>query len=132
MKLTQMALDFHTAMDVPVLKKPTIPNKERCRLRQDLVTEECSELCRAIDKRNLVEIADGIADLLYVTIGTALEFGLTECLGDIITEVHRSNMSKLVDGKPIKREDGKVLKPDTYSPADLAPIIKRFLDSTQE
>ena len=123
-----MVLDFHNAMDVPAYSKPVLASAERGELRKKLVKEEVSELCEAIDKGDLVAIADGLADSMYVIIGTAWEYGLGECLGKVFAEVHRSNMTKIdpETGKPIKREDGKVIKPATYSPANISPIIAKF------
>lgn len=116
--------EFHMRMGVPVMMHPGIPDRSRCRLRQDLMAEEMKELMHAIDERNLTEIADGLADVLYVVYGTALEFGMGDILPAIFAEVHRSNMSKInPDGTVTKREDGKVIKPDTYSPADIARIL---------
>lgn len=128
MKMTQMVLEFHVAMDVPYYDTPVIPDRMRCRLRQDLMQEEISELNKAIDQRDIIEIADGLADTLYVVLGTAWEFGLAHCLGEVFYEVHRSNMTKIdpVTKKPNKRNDGKVMKPPTYSPANLVPIIQKF------
>lgn len=85
--------------------------------------EELEELEKALVQGNLIEIADGIADLLYVVYGTAVECGLD--MEPIYKEVHRSNMSK-VGGH--KNEFGKWIKPDTYSPADLKPIIERQMN----
>jgi predicted HAD superfamily Cof-like phosphohydrolase len=127
MKMTQAVLEFHQVMDCPVYSLPSLPETKRCELRKALMKEELAELCEAIDKGDLVKIADGLADLYYVVTGTAWEFGLAECMGDIFAEVHRSNMSKIdpQTGKPIFREDGKVIKPPTYSPANLTPIIQK-------
>ena len=70
----------------------------------------------------MVEVADALTDLLYVVYGAGHAFGID--LDECFHEVHRSNLSKLgTDFKPIKREDGKVLKPDTYSPPDLKTVL---------
>ena len=70
----------------------------------------------------MVEIADALGDLLYVVYGAGHAFGID--LDECFKEFHASNMSKLgPDGKPIKREDGKVLKPDTFFPPDLKSIL---------
>jgi predicted HAD superfamily Cof-like phosphohydrolase len=92
-------------------------------LRNELIREEFAEYQRAAQNGDLVGIADALADLAYVVIGTAVAHGLTQF--PEIFEVHRSNMSQLgSDGRPIIREDGKVLKGDRYSPPDLAPLIE--------
>ena len=85
-------------------------------LRYELIREELEELREGLDKRDIVEIADALTDLLYVVYGAGHSFGIN--LDECFEEVHNSNMSKLgADGKPIYREDGKVLKgPDYWKP----------------
>ena len=89
----------------------------------DLVREEFYELSYAFKKFDMVETADACADLIWVIEGLCHSLGIP--LQKVWDEVARSNMSKTVDGKLLKREDGKVLKPDTYSP----PNIKTIIDS---
>lgn len=100
--------------------KPTIVSAEVMKLRLDLIDEERGELLLAMLKWNTVESYDAILDLLYVVIGTAVAMGLD--LEPGWNEVHRSNMSKFIDGH--KRADGKWIKGPSYSPADLAPIVE--------
>ena len=91
-------------------------------LRYDLIDEELKELRQALDERNLVEVADALTDLLYVVYGAGHSFGIP--LDKCFEEVHNSNMSKLgADGKPIYREDGKVLKGPNYWNPDLKKVI---------
>ncbi len=108
--------EFHETYNVPILPYPMFPTNDRIGLRISLIKEEIGELLIAIEQMNLVETADGIADAIVVLIGTALEFGIP--LDKIMAEVHASNMSKLgEDGKPVIREDGKVLKgPNFFKP----------------
>lgn len=92
-------------------------------LRCELILEEFREYVEAVAENDLVAIADALADLAYVVIGTAVAHGLTR-FGDIFDEVHRSNLSKLGgDGKPVLRADGKVMKSDRYTPPRLEPLI---------
>ena len=117
----ELVEDFMEAMGQEVNAVPTWPEEEIQRLRLDLIEEELDELHYAIDNKDLVEVADALTDLLYVIYGAGHAFGID--LDECFKEVHASNMSKLgPDGKPIKREDGKVLKPDTYFPPDLKNI----------
>lgn len=88
----------------------------------ELINEETSELYVNMLGDNLVGIADGIADLLYVVLGTAVEYGID--IEPIFNEVHRSNMTKK-DGH--LNDFGKWVKPDNYSPADLEPILRAQL-----
>ena len=92
------------------------------KLRISLIEEELDELKQAIRDNNIKEVADALTDILYVTYGAGHAFGID--LDECFKEVHRSNMSKLgEDGKPIYREDGKVLKGPNYSEPDLKGIV---------
>lgn len=95
----------------------------QAKLYMSLVIEEYTELCNAIEARDLVEIADACADLKWVIEG--LEHSLSIPNQAVWDEVNRSNLSKTVNGKLIKDSvTGKVLKPDTYSPPNLIPLLK--------
>ena len=108
------------------LSRPTLPDVDLAELRLDLIQEEVDELATAVINQDIVEIADALTDILYVTYGAGHAFGID--LDTCFTEVHRSNMSKLgIDGKPIYREDGKVLKGRGYTPPQLAKIIQSKL-----
>lgn len=99
------------------------PSKDICKLRVDLIAEELRELKEAIRDKDIVEVADALTDLLYVVYGAGHAFGIN--LDECFNEVHRSNMSKLgLDGKPIYREDGKVLKGPNYFEPDLTTIVQ--------
>lgn len=113
---------FHHACDLPVLSKPQfVP--ERAALRSALLVEECQETTDAIARGDMEKIADGLADVIYVAIGAALEFGIP--LDRVWAEIHRSNMAKVdpQTGKVIKRADGKVLKPEGWTPPDVAAAL---------
>ena len=102
------------SMDQDIFLDPEFPEEHIQRLRINLIEEELDELQLAVDNEDMVEVADALTDLLYVVYGAGHAFGID--LDECFAEVHRSNLSKLgTDFKPIKREDGKVLKPDTYS-----------------
>ena len=148
----QSVSEFHETFKAPILETPQIPSKERCELRVSLLQEELNELKQAIEDNDLVEISDGLCDLMYVLCGSILEFGLKEKFNTLFDEVQRSNMSKActsqqealatlshykqkdgtegryeeVNGKYIvyRKEDNKVLKSVGYSPASLEDIIK--------
>jgi predicted HAD superfamily Cof-like phosphohydrolase len=114
--------EFHERFGVPVLNSPQLPDLDRALLRYQLITEEYEEFRDASATRNLIEIADSLADMVYVIYGTALEYGID--LDRVLDEVHRSNMSKVwEDGTVHYRVDGKVLKPPTYSRADIAGVL---------
>jgi len=113
---------FQRAVGQNIGETPELPNgAERC-LRTRLLQEEFEEYLFAEGQNDLVEIADALADLIYIACGTAVSYGIP--LDDVFAEVHRSNMAKLVDGKVIRREDGKIQKPEGWT----APDIKSVLD----
>jgi len=96
---------------------------EQAALYMDLITEEYEETLEAYNKGDLVEVADGLADMVWVIMGMANTLGIP--FEDVWREVKSSNMSKCVDGKLIKRDDGKVMKPDTYFPPNIANALGR-------
>ncbi len=103
--------DFHVAAGALINENPTIPDAANAKLRVDLIQEELDELSGALglmlfEKRNLVEVADAIGDLLYVVLGTAVACGMDA--ESIFNEIHRSNMTKFIDGT--RRADGKWIK----------------------
>ena len=92
-------------------------------LRYNLIKEELDELREAIDNKNLLEVADALTDILYVTYGAGHAFGIN--LDRCFDEVQNSNMSKLDDnGKPIYNDDGKVMKGPKYFKPDLSKFLK--------
>tara|TARA_R110000787_G_scaffold37867_13_gene95910 strand:+ start:3660 stop:4049 length:390 start_codon:yes stop_codon:yes gene_type:complete len=114
--------DFMEAMDQEIQIFPVFPDEHIQRLRVDLIEEELDELQLGMDNQDIVEVADALTDLLYVIYGAGHAFGID--IDECFQEVHASNMSKLgEDGRAIKREDGKVLKPNTYFPPDLKSIL---------
>lgn len=105
-----------------VHNEPTLRDAQTQQLRYDLIDEELEELKMAFDNDDIVEIADALTDLLYVVYGAGHAFGID--LDECFLEVHESNMSKLGEGgRPIYREDGKVLKGPDYFPPNLKEIL---------
>lgn len=148
MTLRDQVREFHQAFGQPVLDRPQVPSDDRVRLRLRLISEEFFELLRAaatnpiisntvfeaetkvrsfIDtckvRVDLPELADALADLDYVCEGTRLEFGIDG--GPVADEVQRSNLAKVwPDGTVHKSETGKVLKPPSWSPPDIAGVLR--------
>jgi predicted HAD superfamily Cof-like phosphohydrolase len=110
---------FHSKFEIVTRTAPTDLNEETKRLRVRLIQEEFDELKEAMASGNLAAVAKEMADLLYVTYGTAVSYGID--MEPVFREVHRSNLSK-VGG--YKRADGKWVKPPTYSPADIESILE--------
>ena len=106
-----------------VNEKASFPEDAVVQLRVDLIEEELHELKEAIKNNYLVEVADALTDILYVTYGAGHSFGVD--LDKCFDEVQRSNMSKLgEDGNPIYNDSGKVMKGPNYSAPDLKKIIE--------
>ncbi len=106
-----------------VKTKAEFPSDKIVKLRYDLIKEELDEFEAAIKSRDLTEIADSLTDILYVTYGAGIAFGID--LDKCFNEVQRSNMSKLgEDGKPIYNEHGKVMKGPKYFKPDLSKFLK--------
>lgn len=98
--------------------------KESYLLRHRLMHEENEEYLEAAENGDLVEIADALGDMMYILYGTICAHGLQHRIADIFDEIHRSNMSKLdADGKPIYREDGKVMKGENYFKPNIAKYL---------
>ena len=115
--------NFMKAFGQEVKTSPEFPTEETAKLRIELIVEELNELIDAKEDKDLIGIADALTDILYVTYGAGHAFGID--LDECFREVQRSNMSKLgEDGKPIYREDGKVLKGPNYSEPDLKKTLQ--------
>ena len=114
--------DFMEAFGQDVQLEPTWPDFNTRELRLELIAEELDELSDAVADRDMIQIADALTDLLYVVYGAGHTFGID--LDECFQEVHSSNMSKLGDdGRPIHREDGKVMKGPNYFEPDLENIL---------
>lgn len=144
---TALVREFHEKFGAPInTGAPTLDLGDRLRLRMDLIAEEFGELIEAVygkaaakevtdaytfavdlmsddnHEPDVVATADALGDLDYVIAGFALEAGIPH--PDVVTEIHRSNLSKLgEDGKPILREDGKILKGPGYFRPDIAAVL---------
>ena len=113
---------FMSTFGQEVKEAPDFPAKKIQDLRIELISEELDELKEAIARHQITDIADALTDILYVTYGAGHAFGIN--LDLCFKEVQESNMSKLgEDGKPIYREDGKVLKGPNYFPPDLTRFV---------
>ncbi len=118
---------FHNAFGIENNYSPTTELTEaEILLRYKLMREENEEYLEAAQNGDIVEIADALGDQLYILCGTILKHGLQHKIAEVFQEIQRSNMSKLdADGKPIYREDGKVMKSELY----FKPNIKNILEA---
>ena len=115
----KMVQEFHEQFGIRISATPSVPDESTQTLRNRLIQEEFEEFQEAMRGNDLSAMAKELADLLYVVYGTAVSLGID--MAPVFKEVHRSNMSK-VGG--YKREDGKWVKPPTYSPASLHKILE--------
>lgn len=148
----EMVAEFHRTFKHPILNAPAIPDENRCKLRVALIAEELKELEVAILEKDIVGVADALADIQYVLSGAILEFGLGDKFKALFEEVQRSNMSKAcnteeeairtvnhykekdgtecyykqADGKWLvyRTSDNKTIKSIGYSPADLEKVLR--------
>jgi predicted HAD superfamily Cof-like phosphohydrolase len=118
-------LEFNKAFDIPKLDSPDIGPEELIELRIKLLREEVEEYAEAARAGDLVEVIDALADIGYILAGTILNHGMQNIYDDAFDEVHRSNMAKLVDGKVLRREDGKVMKPQGWTAPQLAQFVSK-------
>jgi predicted HAD superfamily Cof-like phosphohydrolase len=120
-----LVAEFHYLFDQKDAKKPTTGNEKQGELRYSLLAEENAEYLEAVRDNNLVDIADALGDQLYIIYGTVLKHGLQDKIEDVFKEIHRSNLSKLgANGKPIYREDGKILKGPDYFKPDIKKVLE--------
>lgn len=129
MRIEKDITEFRQAFGLPIHEKPTLLSPEDAGLHLELINEEFTELVEAYDEADIVEVFDGIVDMMYVLGGLAVHMGLP--LEEGWREVHASNMSKLDEnGEPIISDGtdgfpkGKVLKSDTHFQPNLETIVE--------
>jgi predicted HAD superfamily Cof-like phosphohydrolase len=129
-KMVNDVQEFQEVFDLIINHEPTaeVPNA-LYELRHRLMHEENEEYLEACREGDLTNIADALGDKLYILLGTIITHGMQYKIAEVFEEIHRSNMSKLDrDGKPIYREDGKIMKSDQYFKPDISKILyKEFL-----
>lgn len=127
-RMQQQVLEFHQKFGAHIAERVSVcPDPELTNFRANLIEEEAAEFRDAADLGDVVGMADAIGDILYVTFGAAIALGI-DC-EPLVDEIHRSNMTKVwPDGSVRRREDGKVMKPPTYSPANIVDLIAKQLD----
>ena len=117
--------EFHEVFEIGNALSPKLLEAPEFELRHRLLHEENEEYLEACKTGNLTEIADALGDQLYILFGTILKHGLQHKIDAIFNEIHRSNMSKLdANGRPIRREDGKILKSEKYFKPNIALLLK--------
>ena len=116
--------EFNQAFGLMINESPTLVSEDQSKLGCRLMQEELDEYKDALEEGDLVEVADAIVDMQYILDGLKVKHGISgACFRELFDEVHKSNMSKLEDGKPVYREDGKVMKGKDYFKPDISSII---------
>ncbi|MEY3085820.1 MAG: hypothetical protein RL037_2000 [Bacteroidota bacterium] len=118
---------FHDSFGIKNNDEPTVNlTEQEIALRHRLMQEENDEYLDAVKNGDIVEVADALGDQLYILCGTILKHGLQYKIEEVFIEIQRSNMSKLDEnGKPIYREDGKIMKSSLYFKPDIASILNK-------
>jgi predicted HAD superfamily Cof-like phosphohydrolase len=116
---------FHHTFGLQYHEKPVADLDQKIiELRHRLMAEENDEYLEACNNKDLNQIADALGDKMYILFGTIVAHGLQDKIEEIFDEIHRSNMSKLDEnGKPIYREDGKIMKSSKYFMPDISSIL---------
>ncbi len=116
--------EFHEVFKIGNAEHLTLISEKDYTLRYNLIKEENDEYLDACKKGDMVEIADALGDQLYILFGTILKHGLQHKIEEVYDEIHRSNMSKLDEqGKPILRDDGKILKSSLYFKPEIRKVL---------
>jgi predicted HAD superfamily Cof-like phosphohydrolase len=126
-KQIKAVMQFHEAFEIGYKETPSVHLGENKNvLRFNLMKEENEEYLEAAMNNDITEVADALGDMLYILCGTIIEHGLQHKIEEVFEEIQRSNMSKLgADGKPIYREDGKVMKGPHYFKPDFNAILNK-------
>lgn len=126
-EIINQVAEFHSAFGIENRHEPTVAlTPELAQLRFDLLKEENEEYLEAAKNGDLTEVADALGDILYILCGTLLTHGLQHKIEEVFMEIQQSNMSKLgADGKPIYREDGKVMKGPNYFRPNISRILNK-------
>ena len=119
----EMVSEFHTAFGQRVGTKPELPDANERLLRMNLMTEEYREYNNAEANNDMTNLAVELADIIYIACGTAVSYGIP--LDEVFEAIHNANMAKLIDGKVIRREDGKIKKPEGWQPANIEGILEK-------
>lgn len=117
--------EFQIASGQPTSDVPKLSSKLLSLLRFDLMKEENEEFLGACEDNDIVEVLDSLIDQFYVLAGTINQFGMQDLFEEAFNLVQENNMSKVVDGKVIRNEFGKILKPENFVPVDLEQLFNK-------
>ena len=116
---------FHEIYKLSYEENPTTEiGLDKIKLRFNLMAEENQEYLQAAKNNDLIEVADALGDMLYILCGTIIEHGMQDKIEEVFDEIQKSNLSKLgKDGKPIYRNDGKVMKGPNYFKPNISKVL---------
>lgn len=126
-KQIEQIKEFQTIFGLGLHKEPVVPDTNTILLRNSLIKEEVEELFQASITGDIIECADAIGDILYVLLGTACEYGLIDKVEDIFDLIHSNNIKKIdpVTGTVLRREDGKIIKPEGFKKVELSTLFEK-------
>lgn len=121
--LFSQVAEFQEATEQPVNANPTLLDYNYELLRYELMKEENKEYLNAVAYENIVETLDAVVDQFYILAGTINSHGLQDVFLEAFSRVHKNNMTKVVDGKVLRNESGKIIKPEGFEAVDLSDLI---------
>lgn len=119
----EMVKDFNTSFEIEQLPKSDVGDELNYTLKHTLMAEELSEYLEACKKGDYVEVCDAVVDMMYILLGIVIHHKMENFFFDMFNEVHESNMSKLENGRVLRRSDGKIMKGSDYFTPNLSVII---------
>jgi len=123
-EMLMLRVKFNNAFNLPICYEPSLIKTQRFELHEELMQEELDEYSEACRNKDLVEIADALTDMQEILLGMFAEHGMLHLHQELYKEVHLSNMSKLdSNGKPVYREDGKVMKGSNYKKPNISNVL---------
>lgn len=124
--------EWHSATDTEQFSEPTIIHRDSAMLSFKMLYEELLEFKNAVQdedlkgKAKLIEILDALVDVRYLLDGTIKKYGFQDIFDEALDLVHRNNMTKVVDGKVLRRSDGKIQKPENFEPVNLKVLFTKL------
>lgn len=123
MEAIEMVKDFNDSFEIECLPKSDVGDERNYTLKHTLMAEELSEYLDACKKGDYVEVCDAVVDMMYILLGIVVHHKMENFFFDMFNEVHESNMSKLENGRVLRRSDGKIMKGSDYFTPNLSVII---------
>lgn len=123
MEAIELVRDFNNAFELESLPKSEVGDKKSYTLKHAMMAEELSEYLEACEKGDYVEVCDAVVDMMYILLGIVMHHKMEGFFFNMFEEVHQSNMSKLENGRVLRRSDGKIMKGSDYFSPNLSVVI---------